>query len=188
MSSLLIFKSSAMAVVGSLAESKFVTDSPHFSRSGVTPMILMGLGFWVTAQGFTVGQARKKYTELALKDGEKDVEERYGLPNLYAQGTSIHAKAFNCVQRSHQHIFETYTQVALAALVGSVSYPLTAAILTTVYAVGRSKFTQGYAASEGDSSKRYASPLAVAMWYGTLSLYVLGFLSSVKMMIGNKMW
>jgi MAPEG family len=190
----MMIKSSLLAVVGSLAESKFAakdTAGPAGQSSlfGLTPMILIGTGFWITMHGFTVvGKARTKYMELAKKDGEKDVDERYALPNLYAQGTSKHAKAFNCVQRSHQHIFEGYSQVCLAALISAVSYPITAAVCTAMYAVGRYKITQGYAAAEGDPSKRYASPLAIAMWYGMLALYMLGTLSSAKMIIGDKMW
>ncbi len=87
-------------------------------------------------QGFTVGQARNMYAELARKDGEEDVDERYLLPNLYAQGTSKHARAFNCVQRSHQHIFETYTQAVLGGLAGMISLPVTTAISSLMYAIG----------------------------------------------------
>ena len=31
----------------------------------------------------------------------------YSLPNLYVDGDTKHSKAFNCIQRSHQQIFET---------------------------------------------------------------------------------
>jgi hypothetical protein len=76
------------------------------------------------------------YAELARKDIEEDVDERYLLPNLYAQGTSKHARAFNCVQRSHQHIFETYTQAVLGGLAGMISLPVTTAISSLMYAIG----------------------------------------------------
>lgn len=190
----MLFKSGLVAVAGSLAESKFGvknTAGPAGLSSlfGLTPMILIGTGFWVTVHGFmVVGKARGKYMELAKRDDEKDVDERYGLPNLYAQGTSKHVKAFNCVQRSHQHIFESLTQVCVAALASAISYPITAAACTVMYAVGRYKISQGYAAAEGDPSKRYESPLARLMYYGMMSLYVLGIFSSAKMVVGDKMW
>jgi len=107
-----------------------------------------------------VGMARKKYMDAAKEDGEDNVEERYGLPNLYAQGTSKHARAFNCVQRSHQHIFEGFTQVCVSGLIAAVSFPIVTSMTTLLYAVGRYKNTQGYASSEGDPSKRYSSALA----------------------------
>lgn len=63
-------------------------------------------GFWITLWGLMVGSKRSVYREKARKDGEKDVDQRYGLPNLYVEGCTKHSKAFNCVQRSHQQIFE----------------------------------------------------------------------------------
>ena len=81
-----------------------------------------------------------KYAELARKDGEKDVDERYLLPNLYAQGTSKHARAFNCIQRSHQHIFETFTTVVIGGLAGAVTFPICSAVSTFMYAVGKFGF------------------------------------------------
>lgn len=73
---------------------------------------------------------------MARKDGEKDVDERYLLPNLYAQGTSKNVKAFNCVQRSHQHIFETFTTVVVGGLAGAVTFPVCTAVSTFLYAIG----------------------------------------------------
>ena len=125
-----------------------------------------------------VGAARTKYAELAKKDGEKDVDERYGLPNLYAQGTSKHVRAFNCIQRSHQHIFESFTQVCVAALTAAQSYPITAAVTTLCYAVGRVSLSNSYAQCDGDASKRYSfSKLAPYTWIGMLSTFLLGALS-----------
>lgn len=178
-----------MALAGSIAESKFVPkDSLLNSYSGIAPFILIGTGFWMTMHGMAVGHARKKYMELAKKDGEPDVEERYDLPNLYAQGTSKHARAFNCAQRSHQHILETWTQCVLSSLVSTVQFPITAAFLTGLYAVGRISLTNDYYKAEGDPSKRYAHKLlSMNAWYGLVGLYILGMISSVKMIAGKKM-
>ena len=46
----------------------------------ITPAILIGTGFWTLVHGMQVGKARTKYAELAKKDGEKDVDERFMLP------------------------------------------------------------------------------------------------------------
>ena len=62
---------------------------------GVTLGALAVSGFWLTTYGFKVGFARSKYKELAKKDGENNVDERYSLPNLYVEGQTPHAKAFN---------------------------------------------------------------------------------------------
>ena len=40
---------------------------------------------WLLMTGMSVGAARSKYARLAEKDGEKNVSERYELPNLYAR-------------------------------------------------------------------------------------------------------
>ena len=44
-------------------------------------------GFWLTLYGMKVGSKRKEFMAKAEKDGEKDVEARYSLPNLYVEGT-----------------------------------------------------------------------------------------------------
>lgn len=186
----IMIKSGVLAVATSVLESKY---SSHVSNlrgieKGLTPLLILGTGFWVVLHGFEVGKARKKYMALASKDGEADVPERYDYPNLYAQGTSLHVRAFNCVQRSHQHIFETLTQAMAAAAIAHHSYPLASAVLMALYAVGRYHLSTGYAAAEGDATKRYASSLAFFTWYGLISLHILGALSAAKMVLGDAMY
>ena len=112
MSLSMLLKCTGLALTGSFLETKYSpknTAGPGGLSSyfAATPAILMITGFWMTAYGMKVGAARNKAIEQAKKDGEENVEERYALPNLYAQGTSKNVKEFNCVQRSHQHMFET---------------------------------------------------------------------------------
>ena len=55
--------------------------SAHGSQiAAFTPAVLIGTGFWALMHGFEVGKARTKYAELAKKDGEGEVDERYSLP------------------------------------------------------------------------------------------------------------
>jgi hypothetical protein len=170
MSSLLI-KSMAIAGIGAYVETKYGetlfaaaapgTLSPLFV---LTPTILLGVGFYALVHGMEVGRARQHYMELAKKDGEKDAEERYSLPNLYVHSTgnnSKHARAFNAVQRSHQHILETYPLACVGALLGAWQFPLASALATLAYASGRIIMSSNYAASEGNASLRYANPLAI---------------------------
>ncbi|KAL7524152.1 hypothetical protein ACHAXR_000453 [Thalassiosira sp. AJA248-18] len=154
--------------------------------TAITPAILIGTGFWTLAHGMKVGKARTKYSELAKKDGEKDVDERYMLPNLYAQGTSKHVRAFNCIQRSHQHIFETFTTAVIGGLAGAVTFPISTSISTLMYAVGRYYLSNGYANADGDASKRYTPPLARFMWYGFLGNITLGMASCALIISGKK--
>lgn len=191
-----IVKSFAAGLLGSYLESKFepaailglAGEGPAgLPRAyGITPVILSGMSFWVLLHGFlVVNTARSKYTKQAKTDGEKDVEERYGYPNLYAQGTSKNVRAFNCVQRSHQHIFETFPQICLMSMVGAVYYPITTAATLTSYCIGRYTMSQGYANGDGDASKRYSSALAMFNWYGFLSTLVVAAVSGVSIMTGN---
>lgn len=171
----------------SYMESKFAPKGKgNLQYYAATPALLIGMGLWVTTFGMKVGAARRKYKELAEKDGETEVEERYALPNLYAQGTSKHARAFNCVQRAHQQIFETFPQVILSSLVAAWNFPISTALATTVYCAGRVAFSNGYAAGEGDASQRYSSKLAKYMWYGIVGNTFLGILSCVKMVMEDK--
>mmetsp|Transcript_10311 Transcript_10311/g.21779 ORF Transcript_10311/g.21779 Transcript_10311/m.21779 type:complete len:195 (-) Transcript_10311:232-816(-) len=162
--------------------------SAHGSQiAAITPAIIIGTGFWTLSHGFKVGKARTKYAELAKKDGEKDVDERFMLPNLYAQGTSKHVRAFNCIQRSHQHIFETFTTAAVGGLAGALTFPICSAVSTLMYAVGRYYLSKGYSECEGDASERYKyRSIAVFMWYGLLGNTALGMASCALIMSGKK--
>jgi hypothetical protein len=81
-------------------------------------------------------------------------------PRSYVDGNSKHARAFNCVQRSHQQAFETLPQLLFFTAAAATAYPLTAAANMTLWLIGRLVWTNGYAASGGDPAKRYDHPLA----------------------------
>lgn len=185
-------KSLLVTIAGSYAETRFVpknTAGPGGLSTwfGLTPLLFTGFTLWVTTYGMQVGAARRKYIAQAKEDGETDVDERYGLPNLYAQGTSRNAKAFNCVQRSHQHIFENLTHAIVTGFVAAVHYPVMASLSSLTYIVGRVAFSNGYGKSDGDPSQRYSSPLARYMYYGLAVNSFLSFVSCVNMLSGKKL-
>mmetsp|Transcript_45128 Transcript_45128/g.67022 ORF Transcript_45128/g.67022 Transcript_45128/m.67022 type:complete len:190 (+) Transcript_45128:104-673(+) len=189
MSLSMLAQSAGFALTGTVLETKF--GPPANNNSGlffVTPAIFSVMGFWIVSFGFTVGKARSNAIEAAKKDGEKDVEERYGLPNLYAQGTSKHVRTFNCVQRAHQHIFEQFTQAVLMGTAAAATFPITAGASSLIYFVGRYSLSTGYAAAEGDASKRYSSALAKYMWYGLVSNFFLSVASCGYQISGKKLW
>ena len=127
---------------------------------GVPLLVTLVACFWLTMHGFSVGSARAKYMELARKDGEKDVDARYSLPNLYVEGGTKHARAFNAVQRSHQQAFETLPQLLFFTLVALAAFPLAAAANMALWLLGRVVWSRGYATSGGDAGRRYDHPLA----------------------------
>jgi len=189
--SMIMAQSMGAGLVGMLAESKYAPVLGAGSLGlpklfGATPVMLTGMSFWCLTYGFfVVGRGRTKFMELAKKDGEKDVEERYGLPNLYAQGTSKHARAFNCYQRSHQQIFETFPYFCIVSLIGAVHYPITAGLACVSYCVGRVALSNCYANEEGDPKARYSSMLAPFMWRGLLAGIVVSGVSAVSFIVGK---
>ena len=144
---------------------------------GVPMLVTSGALFWLTLYGFTVGAARTKFAALAKKDGEKDVDERYALPNLYVEGGTKHARAFNCVQRSHQQAFETLPQLLCFTAVASTVFPLSAAANMALWLVGRVVWSTGYAASGGDAAKRYDHPLAYLIFASLVAQFGLAIVA-----------
>ena len=102
------------------------------------------------------------------------------------QGTSKHARAFNCTQRSHQQIFETFPQTCLLSMVGAVHYPIATAVTLSAYCVGRYTMSMGYAgADDGDAQKRYSHPLAKFTWIGYISTMFVAAVSGVSFLLGK---
>jgi glutathione S-transferase len=125
-------------------------------------------GFLLIYMGTKVGGARTVFKEKALKDGDKDAEDRYSYPKMYAEGFSKEAKLFNCVQRGHQHALETYTQfVALSAL-GGLKFPVTTVLGGLLWFVARVQWAEGY--KTGEPSKRYQSWLAYGIWTSIITV------------------
>ena len=99
------------------------------------------------------------------------MDARYALPNLYVDGNSAHARAFNCVQRSHQQAFETLPQLLFFTATASLAYPLAAAANVALWLVGRVTWSAGYANSNGDPAKRYDHPLAFLIFASFMSQF-----------------
>ena len=149
------------------------------TRAFAAPLLLTcGACFWLTLHGFSVGSARTKYMELARKDGEKDVDFRYSLPNLYVDGNTKHARAFNCVQRSHQQAFETLPQLLFFTATAAIAYPLAAAANVALWLVGRVTWTAGYSSSGGDPAKRYDHPLAFLIFASYMAQFFVAMASA----------
>jgi hypothetical protein len=56
---------------------------------GLVILVVTFTYLWVLMVGMGVGAARSKCSALAEKDGEKEVAERYLLPNLYARESKL---------------------------------------------------------------------------------------------------
>lgn len=126
--------------------------------------------------GGKVGAARKTSIEQAKAEGDKDAEDRYSYPKLYAEGFSKTAKLFNCIQRGHQQALETYPSFLALSLIAGIKYPITAAIGGIIWHIARFAWAKGYAT--GEPSKRYQSFLAFGVW-SSLFIELLGATATI---------
>ena len=105
------------------------------------------------------------------------------------EGTTKNVRAFNCIQRSHQQILETFTGYCLTAVISGVVFPVTTAVFTSLWLYSRSLWVAGYAGSEGDPSKRYQHPFARFYWMAMLTLVMTSNLAAISMLLGrNVFW
>lgn len=90
-----LLQSLVLAVAGGLLETKFLPEKfndPFKFLSETSPILPLPRGYaliiilhsitlmWLLVHGLSIGAARSKYKELAKKDGEKNVEDRYLIP------------------------------------------------------------------------------------------------------------
>lgn len=123
-------------------------------------------GFLLIYLGLQVASARTTYKEKAAKDGDKDAEERFSYPKMYAEGFSQHAKQFNCVQRGHQQALETYTFFVVGSVIGGFKFPVTTALAGVLWLVARYVWARGY--KTGEPSNRYQNFLSHGIWTSLL--------------------
>eukprot|EP00548_Thalassiothrix_antarctica_P002497 CAMPEP_0194147196 /NCGR_PEP_ID=MMETSP0152-20130528/22581_1 /TAXON_ID=1049557 /ORGANISM="Thalassiothrix antarctica, Strain L6-D1" /LENGTH=193 /DNA_ID=CAMNT_0038847907 /DNA_START=58 /DNA_END=636 /DNA_ORIENTATION=+ len=163
----------------------FLDDTVNnITRSyGILLLILSVCAFWTILCGTSIGKAREKYMELAKKDGEKDPELRYALPNLYVEGNTVHARAFNCVQRSHQQILETLPQYLLFSAIAGISFPLTTSASCLLWLYARIVWAKGYQKSEGDIKKRYDHPISKHIWTTLIAVFFMALMTCVNVVL-----
>ena len=116
----------------------------------------------------------------ACRDATPSPSIADGLPNLYVDGGSKHARAFNCVQRSHQQAFETLPQLLFMTAVATVAFPLTAAANIALWLLGRITWTHGYVNSAGDPAKRYDSPFAFLIFASYMAQFFVAIATAAE--------
>ena len=103
---------------------------------------MVGSSIMLMRLSFIPGSARKVYIEKAKAAGDKEAEERFSLPKMYAEGFSKEAKEFNCHQRAHQQALETYTNFVVCSLIGGIRHPLLTTAAGVLYIVSRLKWAE----------------------------------------------
>lgn len=170
-----------------LYETSDASPLPLSRAFGLVVFILTGFSFWLFMWGMQIGKFREKYKAKAEKEGEKPEHvESYSLPNMYATGGSENAKALNSIQRSHQHTFETITQIYFGAIVGAFVFPLTSAFITLLWAFGRTQWAKSYAWQGPEG--RYKNPLARLIWRGFFANMMLCILVAVEFLYGDELF
>lgn len=101
-----------------------------------------------------------------MKDGEKDAENRYNLPNMYVDGNTENARLFNCVQRGHQQALETLPQFLLLSIIGGIRFPLFVGLCGILWIIARVKWAEGYAT--GKPENRYSHVASRGVWYSLI--------------------
>ena len=91
----------------------------------------------------------------------------------YVDGNTKWARAFNCVQRSHQQAFETLPQFLFFTFAASLVFPIASAAHVLLWMYGRLVWSNGYATSEGDAEKRYEHPLAFMIFSSLMGQFFL---------------
>jgi len=110
--------------------------------------------------------ARQLCKERAAQQGDKDAEQRFGYPNVYAEGFSEQAKLFNCVQRCHQHALETFTPYIVGSIIGGTQFPVTCCIGGLLWCVGRLVYSRSY--SSGDPTRRHEYLISYGIYVGVM--------------------
>lgn len=155
---------------------------------GLVILVVTVTYMWVVIVGMSIGEARFLYSAQAQKDGEKNVVERYQLPNLYAQGTSKNVRAFNCVQRSHQQILESLPGYFLTVLITGLEFPVAAFVLASLYLYSRMVWARGYATSLGEPMLRYSHPFSAAFWHIKTTLLFTSWFVAIELLLGRKIF
>ena len=111
----------------------------------------------------------------------------HSLPTI-KEGTTKNARSFNCVQRSHQQILETFTGYCVTALIAGILYPMTSFLFCGLWLYSRMLWVSSYAASEGDASKRYDKPFSAFFWMAMLVLWMTSSLVAISMILGREIF
>ena len=106
----------------------------------------------------------------------------------FTEGTSKHAKAFNCVQRSHQNILETVPGYFITVMISGLEYPVATFFFASVWLYSRMVWAKGYASGDGDAGERYSHKHSKFFWHCMLALLVMSWLVAMQLLLGRKIF
>lgn len=112
----------------------------------------------------------------------------FGCHIVVEEGVSKNVRAFNCVQRSHQQILESFTGYCMTVLFSGIVFPVTTTVFATLWLYSRSLWVAGYAESDGDPSKRYSKPFAKFFWMAMLTLFMTSSFAGISIIAGSNIF
>ena len=98
---------------------------------------------------------------------------------LMADGDDERSMVFNCTQRSHQNTLETVPLAIMCQALMGLKFPIVAAVMGFVWAIGRIIYANGY--SSGDPAKRMPGAAISGIVY--LALIIGCFVAGFKMVV-----
>ena len=76
----------------------------------------------------------------------------------------------------------------MTVLFSGLVFPVTTAVLATLWLYSRAVWVAGYAESDGDPSKRYSRPFARFFWMAMLTLFVTSTFAGISMIVGRDLF
>jgi glutathione S-transferase len=108
---------------------------------------------------------------IKVSKARKDAGVKY--PAMTSDADTQEAKVFNCIQRAHHNTLENLPIFFTSQLLIAQVYPVTAAAIGLVWAVGRIVYMVGY--SSGDPNKRLPGSM-ISNLTQLASIFFLAFL------------
>ncbi|KAG9293930.1 hypothetical protein G9A89_019268 [Geosiphon pyriformis] len=104
-------------------------------------------------------------------------------PYLYAEKSEaekdVKKHTFNCYQRAHQNMLESYPQTLFMLAVGGIRYPIIASIGGLIWIAGRIAYANGY--YSGEPQKRSHGRFG---YLGVITLLGVSIATSVNLLFG----
>ncbi|KAJ1978809.1 hypothetical protein H4R35_001751 [Dimargaris xerosporica] len=143
-----------------------ITIQPDFAWCA---LVAVAMGLQCTAQGFSVGAARKKY---------KVPHPDNGSGRFAAKLDDQDWEAFNNVNRAHLNYVENLATAQSSVLLAGLFCPRTSAILGLTYIIGRSLYATLYA-KRGPQGRVTGFIVSTLAYVGLIGVTVFGSLKAI---------
>lgn len=160
-------------------------DMRHTSRANTNPrraMVTTNALVIPDAYGYVLGSISTtalvvQWMSIKVALARRESGVKY--PKMMADGDDEKSMVFNCTQRSHQNTLETVPLAIMCQALMGLKFPIVAAVMGFVWAIGRIIYANGY--SSGDPAKRMPGAAISGIVY--LALIIGCFVAGFKMVV-----